>query len=160
MKSSSVYHTLFYCPCFPLWEASGTTRSRRKTDLWVQLGSASPAFAKSSKRGYITQLSTVPAEEELLVRAGQGKQRRTKHTLPRVGSFQPPRSRQSPTAFGSRTVGAGDDAARHRAFPGHLPRPSPALAQFLLTGSYGGSTHYCFDTRGSFLLLQPLLPVW
>lgn len=158
MKSSSVYHSLFYCPCFPLWEASGTAPSQGKEICEFSLGLPHPPLQRAV-RGYVTHLSTVPAEEELLVRAGQGKQRRRKHMLPRVGSFQPPRNCRSPTAFGSRTVSAGDAAARHRAFPGHLPRPSPALAQFLLTGSYGGSTHCCFDTRGSFLLFQPLLPV-
>lgn len=110
-------------------------------------------------RGYVTQLSTVAAEEELLVRARQGNWRKTKHMLPWADSFHPPGNHRSPIAFGSRTVGAGNTAAQHCAFPKHLLHPSPVLAQFLPTGSYSGSTRCSFDTHGSFLLLQPLLPV-
>lgn len=95
-------------------------------------------------RGHGTQLSTVPAEEEPLMRAGQGERRKTKHMLPWEGSFQPPQDRWPPTAFGSRTVGAGGAAARRRAFPGHLPHPPPAFAQFLPTGGYSGSTRCRF----------------
>lgn len=51
----------------------------------LSLGQPHPAL----QREYVTQLSPVPAAEELLVRAGQGKQRRTKQTLPWVGSFHP-----------------------------------------------------------------------
>lgn len=57
------------------------------------------------------------------MRAGQGKQRKSKHPLPQMGSFQPPRDCRSLTAFGSRTVGAGDAAARMVLSPGiaHTP---------------------------------------
>lgn len=57
------------------------------------------------------------------MRAGQGKQRKSKHPLPRVGSSQPPRDSRSLTASGSRTVGAGDVAAQTVLSPGVTNTP-------------------------------------
>lgn len=95
-------------PCFPLWEAGRNQICESCLSL-----------------PHIPELCTVPAQEELLVTASQGKWGRTKPMLPQAGFFQLPRHCRSLRASGSRSC-----CWVHP--PGDLPRPSPGTALTLL----------------------------